>query len=108
MKVDVSDEEDLRGLHFEETEGHHALQGATTSSSAPDYNKPLKSKKYNIGSEKNPKLAIIGDYWDDETVNRVVDLLKEYQDIFPTTFSEMKGIAGELGEMKIQLRCKAG
>lgn len=46
-------------------------------------------------------MAIIGDYWDDEIVRQVADLLKEYQDIFLTTFLEMKGIAGELGEMKI-------
>ena len=33
-----------------------------------------------------------------------MDLLKEYQDIFPMSFSEMKGIAGDLGEMHIQLK----
>jgi hypothetical protein len=27
--------------------------------------------------------------------------------MFPTTFTEMKGIAGELGEMKIPLKSKA-
>jgi hypothetical protein len=31
-------------------------------------------------------------------------LLREYSDLFPTTFTEMKGIVGELGEMKIPLR----
>ena len=30
-------------------------------------------------------------------------LLCEYNNLFPTTFMEMKGIAGELGEMKILL-----
>lgn len=49
-------------------------------------------------------MATIGDYWDEETISQVVDLLKEYQDVFPTSFSEMKGIAGELGEMHIQLK----
>jgi hypothetical protein len=34
----------------------------------------------------------------------IIDLLCEYVDIFPTTFSEMKGIVGELGEMKIPLK----
>jgi hypothetical protein len=37
-------------------------------------------------------------------VEKIADLLHEYQDLFPTTFSEMKGIAGELGEMKIPLK----
>jgi hypothetical protein len=31
-------------------------------------------------------------------------LLHEYNDLFPTTFTEMKGIAKELGEMKIPLK----
>jgi hypothetical protein len=43
----------------------------------------------------------IGDYWSNETIKKISDLLREYQDLFPTTFSEMKGISGELGEMKI-------
>ena len=28
----------------------------------------------------------------------------EYQDLFPTNFSEMRGIVGDLGEIKIPLR----
>ena len=32
-----------------------------------------------------------------------MDLLHEYQDLFPTNFSEMKGIVGDLGEIKIPL-----
>lgn len=101
---EVLDEEDPRDLHFEEKEGYCALQGATAGSSAPEYNKPLKSKKYNFGIDEKPKMAIIRDYWDEQIVNQVVDLLKEYQDIFPTSFSELKGIVGELGEMQIQLK----
>jgi hypothetical protein len=30
-------------------------------------------------------------------------LLREYSDLFPTTFTKMKGIVGEMGEMKIPL-----
>jgi hypothetical protein len=53
---------------------------------------------------ENPKFVQIGDYWSDETVEKIADLLREYQDLFPTTFSEMKGIVGDLGEMKIPLK----
>jgi hypothetical protein len=60
--------------------------------------------KVNIGMTENPKFAQIGDYWSDETVEKIADLLHEYQDLFPTTFSEMKGIVGDLGEMKIPLK----
>jgi hypothetical protein len=68
------------------------------------YAKPLRMHKVNIGTEDKPKFANIGDYWNDETVEKIVDLLHEYQDLFSTTFSEMKGIVGELGEMKIPLK----
>ena len=66
--------------------------------------KPLKIKKVNIGSPDNPKFSNIGDYWDEETVTNITDLLHEYQDLFPTNFLEMKGIVGDLGEMKIPSR----
>jgi hypothetical protein len=37
-------------------------------------------------------------------VESIIDLLREYNDLFSTTFTEMKGIEGDLGEMKIPLR----
>jgi len=58
----------------------------------------------NIGTEVEPKFVKIGDYWDDATVDKVVELLCEYQDIFPTKFSNLKGIIGDLGMMKITLK----
>jgi hypothetical protein len=65
---------------------------------------PIKVNKVNIGTVEQPKMASIGDYWDEKTVESITELLHEYSDLFPTTFTEMKGIAGELGEMKIPLR----
>jgi hypothetical protein len=62
--------------------------------------------KVNIGTIENPKMASIGDYWDEQTVEIITELLHEYSDLFPTTFTEMKGIAGELGEMKIPIRAE--
>ena len=52
-------------------------------------------------------MAIIGDYLDKETITQVVDLLKEYEDLFPQRFSEKKGIVGLLGAMNIQLKPNA-
>ena len=46
----------------------------------------------------------IGDYWDEEIVAKITDILHEYQDLFPTNFLEMKGIFGDLGEMKLPLK----
>jgi hypothetical protein len=67
----------------------------------------IKVKKVNIRTVENAKMAIIGDYCDEETVKIIIKLLREYNDMFPTTFMEMKGIAGELGEMNILLRAEA-
>ena len=51
---------------------------------SPDkFSQPLKIKKVNIGSPENPKLSNIGDYWDDETVGKITDLLHEFQYLFP-------------------------
>ena len=47
---------------------------------------------------------MLGDYWDDATVDKVVELLREYQDFFPTKITDLKGIVGNLGMMKITLK----
>jgi len=65
---------------------------------------PLKIRQLNIGTEAEPKFAKIGYYWDDAMVDKVVELLHEYQEIFPTKFPNLKGIIGDLGVMKINLK----
>jgi hypothetical protein len=40
-------------------------------------------------------------------MEKIADLLHEYQDLFPTKFSNMKGIDGDLGEMEIPLKPNA-
>ena len=37
-------------------------------------------------------------------VGKVAELLTEYQELFPTKFSELKEIVGDLGVMKITLK----
>jgi len=56
---------------------------------------------------ENPKFVQIGDYWNEEIVYKIADLLREYQDLFPINFSEMKGIVGDLDEMKTPLKPEA-
>ena len=51
-----------------------------------DVTQPLKLREVNIGMEEQPKLAKIGDYLDDDTVEKVAELLTEYQDLFSTVF----------------------
>jgi hypothetical protein len=67
----------------------------------------IKVKKVNIGTTKNPKMANIGYYWDEQTVEIITELQCEYNDMFPTKFTELKGIVGEIGEMKIPLKAEA-
>jgi hypothetical protein len=38
------------------------------------------------------------------TIDKITELLHEYQDLFPTKFTDMKGIKGPMGEMKIPLK----
>jgi hypothetical protein len=70
----------------------------------PFIGQPIKIKKVNIGIEQTPKLANVGGYWDDATISKITELLHEYRDLFPTRFTDMKGIKGPMGEMKIPLR----
>ena len=57
----------------------------------------------NIGTKAESKFAKIGDYWDDVIVDKVSKLLRKYQDLFRTKFSDLKGIIGDVGVMKITL-----
>jgi CTP:phosphocholine cytidylyltransferase-like protein len=50
---------------------------------------PIKVKKVNIGTTEQPKIASIGDYWDEQTVESITKLLHEYSDLFTTTFTVM-------------------
>ena len=36
-------------------------------------------------------------------MSKIIDLLHEFQDLFPTKLFEIKGISGELGEVKVPL-----
>jgi hypothetical protein len=68
------------------------IQGKASSRIMLDYALPLNTKKHNIYTEEAPKMAIIGDYWDQEIVTYVVEFLNVYEDLFPISFLEMKGI----------------
>jgi hypothetical protein len=71
------------------------------------FSTPIKMNKFNIVTIDNPKMASIGDYWDEQTVERIIELLHEYSDLLQKKITEMKGIERELGEMKIPLKPKA-
>jgi len=41
----------------------------------------LKIKKVNIETAENPKMASIEDYWDNQTLERITELLHEYNEL---------------------------
>ncbi|KAH9313044.1 hypothetical protein KI387_028079, partial [Taxus chinensis] len=68
------------------------------------YHEPLKTNKVNIGSDKYPKEAIIGDYWPEKEVSKIIDILHKFEDLFLHGCHELKGIHHSLGEMRIKLK----
>jgi hypothetical protein len=68
------EDEDLRNLQIPKTEGEHTVEGPELESVV--YAKPLRTCKVNIGIEDKPKFVNIGDYWNEETVENIVDLLR--------------------------------
>ena len=67
----------------------------------------IKIKEVNIFKEGQQKMARIGDYWSEQQTKKIVDLLKEYQDVFARDYKDLKGLVEEMGEMKIDLLPKA-
>ena len=96
------DDDYPRNINIRETEGCCEVWGPPIED--PDIIAPLKTKQVNIGIDVEPKYAILGDYWDDAMVDKVIELLHEYQDLFPTKIMDLKGIIGDLGMMKITLK----
>lgn len=69
-----------------------------------DITTPVMMKQVNIKTEVELKYAMLGDYWDDVMVDKITELLCEYQDLFPTKIMDLKGIVGNLGMMKITVK----
>ena len=67
----------------------------------------VKTKEFNISNANRPKMAQIGDYWDDEQTTEIVNLLKEFQDVFAQDYKDLKGLVQEMGEMKIDIKTDA-
>jgi hypothetical protein len=90
-----------RKVNIAETEGQRDVEGPGVE--IPFIGQSIKIKKVNIIIEQSPKFANVGDYWDVATIDKIIELLHEYQDLFPTKFIDMKGIKGPMGEMRIPL-----
>ena len=60
-------------INIHDSEGMRVVEGPAMSTD--QFLKPLKIKKVNIGSVENPKFDNIRDYWDEETMGNITDLL---------------------------------
>jgi hypothetical protein len=103
--INADEDDDLRKVNIVETKGHRNVEGPGVE--LPFIGQLIKINKFNIGTEETPKLAIVVDYWDAAIIDKITDLLHEYQDLFPTKFNDMKGIKGPMGEMIIPLKLDA-
>jgi hypothetical protein len=101
----VDEDDDPRKVIIIETEDQRDVEGPRVE--IPFIRMPINIKKVNIGSEDTPKFANVGDYWDVATIDKITELLYEYQDLFPSNLTDMKGIKGPMGEMRIPLKLDA-
>ena len=75
--VTITEEEDNScNVSILEFEGNRTIKGPSLHT--VDVTKPLKLREVNIGTADQPKLAKIGDYWDNDTISKVEELLTEY------------------------------
>lgn len=81
-KLEESKLEDLepREVHIQETKGERAVPGLENSRS---YSEPLKIIKVNIGTTEVPKFASIGDYWDEQTMCKILICCMSIMTYFP-------------------------
>jgi hypothetical protein len=103
--INADEDDDPRKVNIAEIEGQRDVEGPRVE--LPFIGQPIKIKKVNIGTEKTSKLENVGDYWDVATIDKITELLHEYQDLFPTKYIDMKGIKGPMGEMRIPLNLDA-
>ena len=64
----------------------------------------MKTKEIDISNDDRPKLAKIGDYWNTQQTTEIVNLLREFQDVFARDYKDLKGLVQEMGEMKINTK----
>jgi hypothetical protein len=102
LEEEAPDDDDPHNIQITDIEIEREVEGPSLESEV--FDAPIKVEKFNNGMNDNPKMESIGYYWDEQTVERITKLLRKNSDMFPMTFIEVKGIAGELGEMNIPLK----
>ena len=109
MKVETTDKPDLDRMtaaDFPATfsqfkEGSRQINEAK----APEWlDAKVRTKEVDISNDDRPKIAKIGDYWNEQQTAEIVTLLREFQDVFARDYKDLKGLVQEMGEMKIDTK----
>jgi hypothetical protein len=103
--INIDEDDDPRKVNITETKGERYVEGPGVE--IPFIGQLIKINKVNIGIEQTPMFVNVGNYWDVATIDKIIELLHEYQDLFPTKFTKMKGTKGPMGEMRIPLKPNA-
>ena len=64
----------------------------------------VKTKEFDISNDDRPKMEKIGDYQSEEQRTEIVNLMKEFQDVFARDYKDLKGLVHEMGKMKIDIK----
>jgi hypothetical protein len=100
--INTDEDDDPRKVNITKTKGQRDVE--ILGVELPFIGQPIKIKKANIGIEETLKLANVKYYWDVATIDKITELLQKYQDLFLTKFTDMKGIKGPMGDMRIPLK----
>ncbi|KAH9313252.1 hypothetical protein KI387_028287, partial [Taxus chinensis] len=98
--VYLVDDEEVENIDVDHSTGRHEVLDSTDKTTRA-YHEPMKTKKVNIGLYVEAKEAIIADYFFDFEVAKIIELLRDYKDLFLQGYHELKGMHESLGEMKI-------
>ncbi|KAH9303351.1 hypothetical protein KI387_014934, partial [Taxus chinensis] len=101
--VYVIDGEEVEKLDVNHSVGMHEVINSADGW-VHAYHEPLKTKKVNIDSKEEPKEAIIGGYWLEKEVSKIIDLLPEFEDLFSCGYHELKDVHHSFGKMRINLK----
>jgi hypothetical protein len=74
VQEEALDEDEPLNIQITKIEGERDVEVPSLASYVFDV--PIKVKKVNIGTNDNPKMASIGDYWDEQIVERTIELLR--------------------------------
>ena len=76
LSREPEDDDELWNVNILESEGSHDV--AAPDIPTDSMSQPLNIRKVNIGQKENLKFSNIGDYWNKETMAKIIVLLHEF------------------------------